>query len=213
MRTKNRAPTDESPREKAERLDRELGELLQELRVLLPGTTVLFGFFLAAIFSTGFKNTTSAERALFVFAFLTTAACAVLLTAPGVRHRMRFREFDKEALIASANRVAVAGAVLLSIALAAVSALVVEYLYGWTAGAVAGFGVFALALWFWFGWALLRDLQDGDDRTTKTGTRAGGTPRPTPATPAPGAPRRDSPRADPELVETRAAGDGRARDP
>jgi hypothetical protein len=213
MKTKNRAPADESQDAKAERLDRELGELLQEIRVLLPGTTVLFGFFLAAIFSAGFENTTSAERALFLVAFLTTAACAVLLTSPGVRHRMRFREFDKEALIASANRVTVAGAVLLSIALATVSALVVEYLYGWTAGAVAGFGVFALALWFWFGWALLRALQNRDDRGSGAEPDAGATPRPASPTPAPAAPRPDSPRADRALVETRAAGGGRAPGP
>src|SRR5215471_244384 len=121
-------PNRETVEEEADRLDRELGELLQELRVLLPGTTVLFGFFLASIFSTRFNSTTDAERILFVFAFLMTAAATVLLTAPGVRHRMRFREFDKEALVKSANRVMLAGATLLAVAIAAVTTLVVEHI-------------------------------------------------------------------------------------
>lgn len=138
------------------RLDRELAELLQELRVLLPGTAVLFGFLLALSFSAQLGEVTGAERGLFLGAFLTTALCTVLLAAPGVRHRTRFRERDKEALLASANRIALAASALLALALAAVTTLVVEHLYGWTAGIAAGLGLLLLESWFWFGWAFLR---------------------------------------------------------
>ena len=165
MRRSDSGETTGKPGEDS-RLDRELDELLQELRVLLPGTTVLFGFLLALSFSGKFAEVTGAERALFTVAFLTTALSAVLLISPGVRHRGRFRERDKEALVRSGNRIALGASVLLAISLAAVTTLVAEHLYGWGAGIAAGLGLLAVESWFWWGWAVARaagDADDGDD--------------------------------------------------
>jgi hypothetical protein len=147
----------------AERLDRELSELVQELRVLLPGITVLFGFLLTLSFSRQFEDITGAEQVLFMVAFLSTALSVVLLVAPGVRHRTRFRDGDKEALIRSGNRLTIAGSVLLAVALAAVTTLVCEHLYGWTAGLVAGIGLFVVEVTLWFAWALVRQVSPRTD--------------------------------------------------
>jgi hypothetical protein len=97
---------------------------------------------------------------VFFGAFAATAVSTVLLVAPSVRHRSRFREHDKEALIQSANRLALAGTVFLAIAISLVSVLVTEHLYGWVPGALAGVGVAALAVWFWYVWGIQRELQD-----------------------------------------------------
>lgn len=148
---------------KAERLDRELGELLQELRVLLPGVQVLFAFLLTVPFTVGFAKSSDGERALFFAALLTTATAMILLVAPGVRHRGRFREGDKEALIKSSNRLALAGTGFIAASVAMVAGLVAEVLYGWEAGTATGVFVVLLAGWFWYGWALARERSD---RTT-----------------------------------------------
>jgi hypothetical protein len=147
---------------KAERLDRELMELIQELRVLLPGVQVLFAFLLTVPFTQVFVQADGAERGVFYGAFVATAISTVLLVAPGVRHRSRFREHDKEALVKSSNRIALIGTVFLAAAISLVAVLVTEHLYGWVWGALAGVGVAALAAWFWYGWGFMRGLQDGD---------------------------------------------------
>jgi hypothetical protein len=142
------------------RLDRELNELLQELRVLLPGVQVLFAFLLTLPFSAGFPKVTTEERLLFYGAFVATAISAVLLVAPGVRHRARFRDRDKEALITSANRLTLAGTVALALAIALAGTLIAEYIYGWVIGVATGVGVVVMAGWFWYGWAAARELSD-----------------------------------------------------
>jgi hypothetical protein len=148
---------------KADRLDRELDELLQGLRVLLPGVSVLFAFLLTLPFTTGFPKTTDAERMLFFAAFAAIAVSVVLLIAPGVRHRGRFRARDKEAVITSANRLALAGTVLLASAIGLVVTLIGEYLYGWLVGVSGGVVALALAGWFWYGWSAMRELGDRGD--------------------------------------------------
>jgi len=147
---------------KAERLDRELTELVQELRVLLPGVQVLFGFLLVVPFSVGFRSVNGAERALFFIAIAATSVSAVLLIAPSARHRARFRDRDKEALIVSSNQLTLAATAFLAVAMVAVIVLIGEYLYNWVLGIVAGVVTFALVGWFWYGWGIARNIQRGD---------------------------------------------------
>jgi Family of unknown function (DUF6328) len=149
----------EQPRDADERLDREWGELIQELRVLLPGVQVLFAFLLTIPFAVGFKKVTGVERGLYFAAFAATTVCAVLLIAPGARHRGRFREFDKEALIQTSNRLALAATLFLALAIAAVAVLIGEYLYGWFVGVCAGAVVAVLTAWFWYGWTMSRRMR------------------------------------------------------
>jgi hypothetical protein len=146
----------------AERLDRELSELVQELRVLLPGVQVLFAFLLTVPFSVGFESVTGAERALYFLALAATSVSAVLLIAPGARHRTRFRERDKEALIVSSNQLTLAGTAFLALAMAAVVVLIGDYIYNWVVGIVAGVLTLALIGWFWYGWSVSRRVKRGE---------------------------------------------------
>jgi hypothetical protein len=150
------------PETKAEQLDRELSELVQELRVLLPGVQVLFAFLLTVPFSVGFKSVTGAERALFFTALAAVSVSAVLLIAPSARHRARFRERDKEALVVSSNQLTLAATAFLAVAMVAVVVLVGDYLYNWVVGAIAGAVTFVLVAWFWYGWSVSRNLRGRD---------------------------------------------------
>jgi hypothetical protein len=144
-----------------ERLDRELTELVQELRVLLPGVQVLFAFLLTVPFSIGFKSVNDAERALYFVALASTAVSAVLLIAPGARHRSRFRDRDKEAIIVSSNQLTLAGTGFLAVAITAVVVLIGEYIYNWFVGVTSGAVTFALIAWFWYGWSVSRRIRRG----------------------------------------------------
>lgn len=120
----------------SERLDRELGELMQELRVILPGVQVLFAFLLTVPFASRFARIGALDRALYLSAFLAAAAASVCLIAPSVNHRLRWRRRDKERLLRSANRLAIAGTGLLAVAIGATVYLVSDFVYEGTVAAV-----------------------------------------------------------------------------
>ena len=160
----------------AERLDRELIELVQELRVLLPGVQVMFGFLLVVPFSTGFASVTGAERALYFAALAATTVSAVLLIAHGARHRARFRDRDKEALIVTSSQLALASTAFLAVAMAAVVVLIGDYIYNWVVGVIAGLGTLGLIAWFWYGWSVSRHLERRDPPTFQ-GPGGRGTPK------------------------------------
>ena len=83
----------------SQRVNRELIELLNELRVALPGVQVLFAFLLAVPFAQGFAQTNDFQRDLFFGTLLATAISTALLIAPSAYHRMNFRERDKERML------------------------------------------------------------------------------------------------------------------
>jgi hypothetical protein len=91
------------PSGKGHDLDRELIELLNELRVALPGVQVLFAFLLAVPFANGWERVTDLQRDVFFVAFLATAAASILLIAPSAHHRLRWREGDKEQMLRRAG--------------------------------------------------------------------------------------------------------------
>ncbi|MGI8706912.1 MAG: DUF6328 family protein [Actinomycetota bacterium] len=130
--------------------DRELLELLNELRVALPGVQVLFAFLLTVPFSQGFASITSTQKAVYFAAFLSTATASALLIAPTAIHRMQWRERDKEALLQISNVLAIAGTAFLATAIVCVTWVITDVIYGGgltplVTGITAG--VFAL-LWF-----------------------------------------------------------------
>ncbi len=132
-----------------QRVDRELIELLNELRVALPGVQVLFAFLLAVPFQQRFKQATVFERDVY-FATLSCALIAsALLIAPSAYHRLNFRARDKWALVEASNRLAIAGLGVLALAMVGVMVLISEVLFGGTAATIAGLlsaAVFAV-LW------------------------------------------------------------------
>jgi len=147
---------------KEERLSRELIELLNELRVALPGVQVLFAFLLIVPFSNGYADMTALQKDVYFATFLCTAAASAFLIAPSAQHRLRWRQYDKERLLVVANRQAIAGSVLLALAISGATFLVTDVLFDVTSAAIVTGLVAALFTWLWFGWPLLREARDQD---------------------------------------------------
>ncbi len=123
-RPSGRAETEE------ERLDRNLGELLQELRVALPGVQVLFAFLLAVPFQQHFSQITEFQKRVYFATLLLTALSAALLIAPSAYHRLTFRYQQKGRLVFVANRLAIAGLAVLALAMICAVMLITDVLFG-----------------------------------------------------------------------------------
>ena len=139
-----------------ERLDRELIELLNELRVALPGVQVLFAFLLGVPFTQRFSEVTDLQQDVYFATFLCTAASTALLIAPSTYHRLLWRQRDKEHMLVIANRFAITGTVLLALAISGSVFVVTDLLFdapGAAAVSAATAGFFA---WFWYGLPLIR---------------------------------------------------------
>jgi hypothetical protein len=121
-----------------ERVSRELIELLNELRVALPGVQVLFAFLLAVPFAQGFSDTTDFQRALFFVVLSLTAVSLALLVAPSAWHRIRFRQKDKERILLASNRMSIAGLGFLALATTGAVMLIADFIYSPTLTIVSG---------------------------------------------------------------------------
>jgi hypothetical protein len=144
-----------------ERLDRELIELLNELRVALPGVQVLFAFLLVVPFQQGFTRVTELQKGVYFFCFLCTAVASVLLIAPSAYHRIRWRQHDKEQMLTTSNRLAIAGTVFLALGMTATVFLITDLLFASTAAALVAAATALVFAWFWYGLPLMRRLREG----------------------------------------------------
>jgi uncharacterized membrane protein len=138
----------ESPKE---RHDRELIELLNELRVTLPGVQVLFAFLLAVPFARGWQRATPFQRDVFFVAFLATGVSSALLMAPSAYHRLRWRVEDKGRIVRVSNVLAIAGIFFLAIALSAVVLLVTDYIFSRSAAIATTAAIGAVLIGLWYG--------------------------------------------------------------
>jgi hypothetical protein len=152
------APADEAVKE---RLEREHGELLEELRALIPGAQVLFGFLLAIRFTSPFTELNAVQRDVYYATLLTTAVSLVLLLAPSAYHRLRFREGDKDAMVRKGNREAIAGTGAIALAVTGVLYLITDLLFTTPAAIIVALGFFALTAWRWWAIALFRKAREG----------------------------------------------------
>jgi amino acid transporter len=152
-------PEEETPKERA---DRELIELLNELRVVLPGVTVLFAFLLAVPFAKGWPKVTPFERDVFLVAFLATGVSVVFLTAPSSYHRLRFRAGNKERIVRVGSRLAIAGITAFAVALEAVVLLVFDYVVSRGAAIVVAVVFTLLVVVLWYGLPLHGKLRKDD---------------------------------------------------
>jgi len=141
----------ESPKQ---RHDRELIELLNELRVALPGVQVLFAFLLAVPFSTRFAKVTRFEKITFFVALIATTVSSALLVATPSFHRLRFRVEDKGRIVTLGNRLSIAGFLALAVAMIAAVLTVSTYLYGETIGIATAASLAAVIVVLWYGLAL-----------------------------------------------------------
>jgi hypothetical protein len=133
-----------------ERLDRNLGELLQELRVALPGVQVLFAFLLAVPFQQNFTEINSFEKRVYFVTLLCTTISAALLITPSAYHRLTFHRQQKGRLVYLANKLTIAGLGFLALAMTGALMLISDVLYGGVTTAVVGAGALVMfgALWF-----------------------------------------------------------------
>jgi hypothetical protein len=133
-----------------ERTARELIELLQELRIVIPGVQVLFAFLLTVPFSQGFTKLDSLQRGVFFATLLCTAAATALLIAPSSHHRLLFRQGVREQRVKMGNVLAILGLVFLVPAMVGVLFVITDLMFGMVAAIVAT-AVVALGfvlLWF-----------------------------------------------------------------
>jgi Kef-type K+ transport system membrane component KefB len=135
---------------KGERLDRELMELLQELRVVLPGVQVLLAFLLTAPFQQRFAQLPGTLRNAFFASIVCATVATALLIAPSAHHRLRWREREKERLLPIANREAIWGTVFLAAAIVLALYVVTNVLFAtWIAVVTAAMAVAVFAfLWY-----------------------------------------------------------------
>jgi hypothetical protein len=149
-----RSGADEETR--AQRINRELIELLNELRVALPGVQFLFAFLLVVPFQQRGGQTTDFQKDVYFVTLVAAAVATGLLIAPAAQHRVLFRQHDKERLLKRSSHSAYAGVIVLAVAIVTAVLLVVDVLFDrtrawWTAGAIGAL----LAYW----WVLVPFVQ------------------------------------------------------
>ena len=145
-----------------ERLNRELIELLNELRVALPGVQVLFAFLLTVPFSDRFESLGDAQRALYFATIVGTAVATILFMAPVAYHRIRFRQRDKEHLIRFSNRSAIVGTIFLALSITCAASLITELLFGPAAAFGMASAIILLIGWMWYAIPLGRRVRDDE---------------------------------------------------
>src|SRR3954453_17276436 len=142
-----------------ERLDRNLAELLQELRGALPGVQVLFAFLLALPFQQGCEKIPSFQKGAYFGTLICTAISAVMLISPTAYHRLTFRYQQKRRLVYYANRFSIIGLGFLALAMTGAIMLITDYLFGSTATISMTVPTVLVFGFFWFGLPLRRRLQ------------------------------------------------------
>jgi hypothetical protein len=146
-----------------ERIDRELIELLNELRVALPGVQFLFAFLLVVPFQQKGSQITEFQRGIYFVALAAAALATALLIAPAAQHRILFRQSDKEALLRRSNRSALAGLLALGVAICAALFLVVDVVFNRTLAWVTAGALALLLVWWWLAvplWQRTRNEQE-----------------------------------------------------
>jgi hypothetical protein len=138
------------------RLDRELGQLLNETRVAMPGVQVLFAFLLTVPFAAGYGRMSSFDRAAYLVALLASAVASACFIAPSAYHRLLFRMGQKAHLVGFATRITLVGLGFLALAMNASILLVVDVVADRTAAWLVTACTAVLFVLLWFGVALRR---------------------------------------------------------
>ena len=133
-----------------ERLDRNLHELLGELRVALPGVQVLFAFLLVVPFNTRFADLTPGQERLYLITLLSAGFASALLIAPTAQHRITFRMQQKDWIVRTGNRLTLAGLAFLAISMTGAIGLVIDVVFSASTAIVcaAVIGLLFAVLWY-----------------------------------------------------------------
>jgi len=132
------ASRDKDDETRKERVDRELIELLNELRVALPGVQVLFAFLLAVPFSAGYSKITTLQKDVFFGTLVATAISTAFFIAPSAYHRWHFRNQEKEQLLLTSNKFALVGIMFLAASMIGVVVLITDLIFSDAAAIIAG---------------------------------------------------------------------------
>jgi hypothetical protein len=119
---------DDRRREERKR-DRQMIELLNELRVALPGVQILFAFLLTVPFSQRFGDLTLFQRDVYYLTLIATALSTGCLIAPSAAHRLRFHQGEREWIVESANTLMIAGLAFLALALGGCVLLITDLMF------------------------------------------------------------------------------------
>ena len=145
-------PDVESPDDRTEHeiRDRQMIELLNELRVALPGVQILFAFLLIVPFSNGYDRITAFQKDVYFWTLVATVLSTACLIAPTAAHRLRFHQRDRAWVIETASRLAIAGLAFLALAISGAVLLITDVLYDgarvWASTVLLG--LIVLGLWF-----------------------------------------------------------------
>ncbi len=139
-----------------QRVDRELIELLNELRVALPGIQILFAFLLVLPFQQGFESIGEPDRLIYLLALLASAIASALLIAPSVYHRINFRQPNKERMLRDSNVLLIAGTAFTAVGIGCSIFLIADVIYGPTIAALATVVVMAVYAALWAALPLVR---------------------------------------------------------
>ena len=136
--------------------DRQVAEILQELRVAITGGQILFGFLLTVPFAQGWKDTDDLQRALYLITLLAIASATGCFIAPTAAHRLRFHQGDRSFLVAYGNVAAIVGLVCLMIAMLSALLLVTDFVFSRTTAVLATSFIALVLLTLWFAVPLSR---------------------------------------------------------
>ncbi len=136
-------------------------ELLNELRVALPGVQLLFAFLLAVPFTTRFETLTRFQGDVFYVTLIAAATATACMIAPSAAHRLRFHRRDRAWLIESASRLLIAGLVALAVALSGTVLLITDLMFDGVRVWIYTGAVAALIVVLWFVRPVVRSESSG----------------------------------------------------
>jgi cation transport ATPase len=151
-----RAEESDRSDEEQDRLNRQMTELLNELRVAMPGVQVLFAFLLAVPFQQRFEMVNAFQRDIYLVTLLAAATATAFLIAPSAYHRIAFQEHEKQRIIQMGTRQFICGVAALAVAMDGAVLLVTDVLFKAPTVVAVLAGVTAMFLWLWFGIGLWR---------------------------------------------------------
>jgi hypothetical protein len=159
-RSMTTSPQEHDDESRRERVNRELIELLNELRVALPGVQVLFAFLLAVPFSAGWDKVTSFQKDVFFATLIATAISTACFIVPTAYHRINFRKREKENILLISNKFAIAGIMFLALSMIGVIVLITDVIYSDDAAVVTGILAFLVFGGLWLALPLIRRSTD-----------------------------------------------------
>jgi hypothetical protein len=145
--------------EEQERLNRQMMELLNELRVAMPGVQILFGFLLTVPFQQRFRDVTEFQQTVYFVTLVAAAVAAAFLIAPSAYHRVMFERHDKPNIIHMGTGQFLVGLAALALAMNGAVLLVTDVLFAAGTVTVTVVLLATLYLTLWFGFGLVRRAQ------------------------------------------------------